>query len=119
MTWTMRACSRSRRRLRGAWRRSCNTPGRSRWWQFARSERWTLPAELIDGAAVALKIRTAVALSTDALVARGVRPGLSVVLVGDDPASAVYVRSKERACLAAGMRGETIRLPASTTEVEL
>jgi methylenetetrahydrofolate dehydrogenase (NADP+)/methenyltetrahydrofolate cyclohydrolase len=78
-----------------------------------------LPAELIDGAAVALKIRAAVALSTDALVARGVRPGLSVVLVGDDPASAVYVRSKERACRAAGMRGETIRLPASTTEVEL
>jgi methylenetetrahydrofolate dehydrogenase (NADP+) / methenyltetrahydrofolate cyclohydrolase len=41
------------------------------------------------------------------------------VLVGDDPASAVYVRSKERACRAAGMRGETIRLPATTTEAEL
>jgi methylenetetrahydrofolate dehydrogenase (NADP+)/methenyltetrahydrofolate cyclohydrolase len=78
-----------------------------------------LPAELIDGAAVALKIRAAVARSAEALIARGVQPGLSVVLVGDDPASAVYVRSKEKACLDAGMRGETIRLPASTTETEL
>jgi methylenetetrahydrofolate dehydrogenase (NADP+) / methenyltetrahydrofolate cyclohydrolase len=46
-------------------------------------------------------------------------PGLSVVLVGDDPASAVYVRNKEKASIEAGMAGETIRLPAATTQDEL
>jgi methylenetetrahydrofolate dehydrogenase (NADP+)/methenyltetrahydrofolate cyclohydrolase len=48
-----------------------------------------------------------------------VTPGLSVVLVGDDPASHVYVRAKERACIEAGMQGETIRLPAATSQAEL
>ncbi len=46
-------------------------------------------------------------------------PGLSVVLVGDDPASAVYVANKAKACEEAGMRGETIRMRANTTEAEL
>ena len=78
-----------------------------------------MPAELIDGIAVAKKVRAEVAVSAAALVARGVRPGLAVVLVGDDPASAVYVRAKEKACLDSGMQGETIRLPASTTEADL
>jgi methylenetetrahydrofolate dehydrogenase (NADP+)/methenyltetrahydrofolate cyclohydrolase len=78
-----------------------------------------LPAELIDGAAVARKIRAEVAASAAVLAARGVTPGLSVVLVGEDPGSMVYVGAKERACIEAGMRGETIRLPASTTEAEL
>ena len=78
-----------------------------------------MPADLIDGVAVAQLVRAEVARDTAVLVARGVQPGLTVVLVGDDPASAVYVRSKERACIEAGMRGETIRLPASATEAEL
>ncbi|MFI5310543.1 MAG: bifunctional methylenetetrahydrofolate dehydrogenase/methenyltetrahydrofolate cyclohydrolase FolD [Gemmatimonadales bacterium] len=78
-----------------------------------------MPAELIDGVAVAKKVRAEVAISAAALIARGVNPGLSVILVGDDPASAVYVGAKEKACREAGMRGETIRLPASTTEEEL
>jgi methylenetetrahydrofolate dehydrogenase (NADP+)/methenyltetrahydrofolate cyclohydrolase len=78
-----------------------------------------LPAELIDGAAVAAKIRAEVATSAAALIARGIQPGLTVILVGDDPASGVYVRSKEKATVEAGMRGETIRLPVSTTEAEL
>ncbi|HLA90584.1 MAG TPA: tetrahydrofolate dehydrogenase/cyclohydrolase catalytic domain-containing protein [Gemmatimonadaceae bacterium] len=73
----------------------------------------------MDGAAVAKKIRAAVAERAGALAARGVQPGLSVVLVGDDAASAVYVRNKEKASVEAGMRGETIRLPASTSEAEL
>ena len=47
------------------------------------------------------------------------RPGLAVVLVGDDPASAVYVRSKDRAANAAGIAAHTIRLPADTPEDEL
>jgi methylenetetrahydrofolate dehydrogenase (NADP+)/methenyltetrahydrofolate cyclohydrolase len=53
------------------------------------------------------------------LLQRGVRPGLAVVLVGDDPASAVYVRSKGRATEEAGMHGVTVRLPAEATEAEL
>jgi methylenetetrahydrofolate dehydrogenase (NADP+)/methenyltetrahydrofolate cyclohydrolase len=78
-----------------------------------------LPAELIDGAAVAKRVRAVVAERAGRLIARGVRPGLTVILVGDDPASAVYVRSKEKACLEAGMRGETIRLGAATSEADL
>jgi len=77
-------------------------------------------AGLIDGVAVAKAVRTEVAESAAALTARsGVVPGLTVVLVGDDPASGVYVRAKERACNEAGMSGETIRLPATTSEAEL
>lgn len=78
-----------------------------------------LPAELIDGVAVAKLVRAEVARDTQALVARGVTPGLTVVLVGEDPASAVYVRAKEKACIEAGMNGKTIRLPATTPQDEL
>lgn len=78
-----------------------------------------MPAELIDGVAVAKLVRADVARDTAALVARGITPGLTVVLVGDDPASAVYVASKEKACKEAGMNGETIRLPADTTQEAL
>ena len=76
-------------------------------------------ADLIDGVAVAREIRAEVALDAAALIARGVTPGLTVVLVGEDPASAVYVASKEKACKEAGMNGETIRLSATTTQDEL
>lgn len=78
-----------------------------------------MPAELIDGVAIAREVREDVAREVADLVAEGVRPGLAVVLVGDDPASAVYVRSKGKATEEAGMHGETIRLPAETTEDEL
>lgn len=78
-----------------------------------------MPAEIIDGMAVAKKVRAEVAARCTRLRARGVVPGLTVVLVGDDPASTVYVRNKEKASVAAGMQGETIRLPASTTQAEL
>ena len=76
-------------------------------------------AGLIDGTALARKIRAEVAVDAAALVKRGVTPGLTVVLVGDDAASAVYVGAKEKASREAGMAGETIRLPAATTEAEL
>ena len=76
-------------------------------------------ARLMDGTATARAVRGRVAADVAALVARGVTPGLSVVLVGEDPASAVYVRNKARACEEAGMRSETIRLPAETTQAEL
>jgi methylenetetrahydrofolate dehydrogenase (NADP+)/methenyltetrahydrofolate cyclohydrolase len=74
---------------------------------------------VIDGAAVARRVRERVAGEVAELAARGVVPGLSVVLVGDDPASAVYVRNKEKFAREAGMRGETIRMPATTSQDEL
>jgi len=78
-----------------------------------------LPADLIDGAAIARGVRADVAREVAALQARGIRPGLAVVLVGDDPASAVYVRSKGRATEEAGMHSVSVRLPAATTEADL
>ena len=74
---------------------------------------------MIDGKAIAEAIRAEVARDTALLTARGVLPGLTVVLVGDDAASATYVGAKEKASRAAGMAGETIRLPASTSQAEL
>ena len=76
-------------------------------------------AKLIDGAAIARHLRADVARATAALVARGVKPGLAVVLVGQDPASAVYVRSKGKACEEAGMHSVTILLSADTSREEL
>lgn len=73
----------------------------------------------MDGVALARKVRAEVAVDVAALRGRGVIPGLTVVLVGDDPASAVYVGGKEKASRAAGMAGETIRLPATTSQAEL
>jgi methylenetetrahydrofolate dehydrogenase (NADP+)/methenyltetrahydrofolate cyclohydrolase len=76
-------------------------------------------AALIDGTALAKKIRAEVAADVALLRAQGIVPGLTVVLVGEDPASAVYVGAKEKASREAGMAGETIRLPASTSQAEL
>jgi methylenetetrahydrofolate dehydrogenase (NADP+)/methenyltetrahydrofolate cyclohydrolase len=78
-----------------------------------------LPAELIDGVAIAKSIRAEVAADVQRLGKRGVHPGLAVVLVGEDPASEVYVRNKGRACEEAGMHSVTIRMPAATTQAEL
>lgn len=74
---------------------------------------------MIDGAVLSDRLCAETTSRVVALKARGVIPGLTVVLVGDDPASAVYVGSKERTCIAIGMSGSTIRLPATTTEAEL
>ena len=78
-----------------------------------------MPAELIDGVAIARRIRDEVACDVQRLAQRGIVPGLTVVLVGDDPASAVYVRSKGKATQEAGMRSVTIRLPADTSQADL
>ncbi len=78
-----------------------------------------MPAELLDGVALARIIRDEVAESVRVQRARGVVPGLAVVLVGEDPASTVYVRNKGRACDEAGMHSVTIRLAANTTQAEL
>jgi methylenetetrahydrofolate dehydrogenase (NADP+) / methenyltetrahydrofolate cyclohydrolase len=78
-----------------------------------------LPAELIDGRAIAKKIRADVADRVKKLASRGVKPGLAVVLVGDDPASAVYVSAKGKATEEAGMYSLTICLEADTSQSEL
>jgi methylenetetrahydrofolate dehydrogenase (NADP+)/methenyltetrahydrofolate cyclohydrolase len=82
----------------------------------------TAPAvdtKVIDGTALAARMQGEVARRVAVLGAKGVTPGLTVVLVGDDPASAVYVGAKERTCIELGMQGETIRLPATTNQAEL
>jgi methylenetetrahydrofolate dehydrogenase (NADP+) / methenyltetrahydrofolate cyclohydrolase len=78
-----------------------------------------LPAELIDGRAIAKKIRADVAERVTKLATEGIKPGLAVILVGDDPASAVYVASKGRATEEAGMHSITMRLEADTSQSEL
>jgi methylenetetrahydrofolate dehydrogenase (NADP+)/methenyltetrahydrofolate cyclohydrolase len=77
-----------------------------------------MTARVLDGAATARAIREEVRQEVEALIARDRRPGLGVLLVGDDPASAVYVRSKTRACEEAGIHHETVRLPAGATTAE-
>lgn len=76
-------------------------------------------ARIIDGKATAALVRAGVREHVLAMHARGVRPGLAVVLVGDDPASQVYVRNKDRAASEAGFEVTTLRLPASTSQGEL
>jgi methylenetetrahydrofolate dehydrogenase (NADP+)/methenyltetrahydrofolate cyclohydrolase len=74
---------------------------------------------ILDGKAVARAVRAEAARDVDALRARGVVPGLATVLVGDDPASRVYVGTKERACAEAGIQSFGRRLPASASTAEL
>jgi len=77
-------------------------------------------ARILDGKATAQVIRQEIAARVSALRDRtGQAPGLTAVLVGDDPASHVYVKNKEAACRKAGMAGDVRRLPASTTQDEL
>lgn len=76
-------------------------------------------ATIIDGNAVASAVRERAAARARTLIERGVTPCLAVVLVGDDPASASYVRMKERDCAAVGIESRDHRLPAETTQAEL
>ena len=78
-----------------------------------------MTARLIDGNALARSIRDDVARRVTALAARGITPGLAVVLVGEDPASAVYVRNKVKDCAEVGIASTLDRLPADTTEAAL
>jgi methylenetetrahydrofolate dehydrogenase (NADP+)/methenyltetrahydrofolate cyclohydrolase len=78
-----------------------------------------LEAALIDGTAIGKAMRAELAGDIAALGRTGVQPGLAVVLVGENPASQVYVRMKGKACEEAGMHSETIKLPVETTEAEL
>ena len=77
-------------------------------------------AALIDGKAFAARLVEQITADSAALEARtGVKPGLAVVIVGDDPASRLYVRNKGETTRGAGMRSDTHELPAETTEAEL
>jgi len=78
-----------------------------------------MAAQLIDGNALASRIRAEVRARADVVRARGVQPGLAVLLVGDDPASAVYVRHKVKDCEASGLYSVLERHPASLSESEL
>ncbi len=79
-----------------------------------------MSAEIIDGKAIAARIKAEVKDQTDALRReRGIRPGLAFILVGEDPASQSYVRSKGKACEELGFHSITEKLPASTTQDEL
>ena len=79
-----------------------------------------MTARSSDGQAFAAGLRARVAEAADEVIAQsGRKPGLAVVLVGEDPASAVYVRSKGKATVAAGMDSFEHRLPADTGQAEL
>ena len=73
----------------------------------------------MDGKAVSAQVRNAVAQEVAALKGQGVCPGLAVVIVGDDPASRIYVNNKKKACQATGIYSEEYALPASTTQDQL
>ena len=78
-----------------------------------------MSARVLDGTAIAREIRDEVAREVKTLVEEGVTPGLAVVIVGEDPASQVYVKAKGQACREAGMYSETVALPAETSEAEV
>jgi len=78
-----------------------------------------VPAIIMDGKALGMKIRGSVKERAAALKEKGITPCLAVILVGDDPASLSYVKSKEKALAEAGMESRDLRLPESTTEAKL
>lgn len=78
-----------------------------------------MPAKIISGTEIANTMRAELATQVEELKGQDITPGLTVVLVGEDPASQVYVRMKGKACEKLGMKSETIRMSAQTTEAEL
>src|SRR5579872_7399736 len=101
--------------------RNCShTVTRSGCSTFRRRLRTDVSARIIDGKAIARKIRAEQAQQVERLVARqGLRPGLSVILVGANAASRVYVRNKIAACREVGIRSDLIELPGEITQAEL
>lgn len=76
-------------------------------------------ANIIDGKAVSAQVKEDIRIETEKLKAQGIEIGLAVVIVGNDPASQVYVRNKEKACEAVGFNSYKYALPEETTEQEL
>lgn len=73
----------------------------------------------MDGKALSAKVRSSILAETEELKKKGVTPGLAVIIVGDDPASEIYVRNKEKACAECGFYSEKYALPAETSQEEL
>ena len=78
-----------------------------------------MSARILDGKSLAAQVRIAVKREVEALAQRGIRPGLAVLLAGDNPASRVYVRNKVRACEETAVRSELYELPANVSEEAL
>lgn len=78
-----------------------------------------MTARIIDGKSIAKELRESLTPRVAALKEQGITPGLTVIVVGDDPASAIYVRNKERACVKLGMNSQVLRFPAETTQEEI
>ena len=78
-----------------------------------------MAASIIDGKAISEKLREEIKGSVDELLERGLKPGLAVVIVGDDPASRTYVNNKKKACAQVGIYSEEHALPAETTQEQL
>ena len=78
-----------------------------------------MSAQIIDGKAVALAVRKEWKQRVEQLSQKGIKPGLAVIIVGDNPASRVYVRNKIKACHEVGIRSELFELPEDTSEARL
>ena len=76
-------------------------------------------AIIIDGKKVSAQVKEQVRIETEELVKQGIKPGLAVIIVGDDPASRVYVNNKKKACEKVGFLSKEFALPATTTQEEL
>jgi methylenetetrahydrofolate dehydrogenase (NADP+) / methenyltetrahydrofolate cyclohydrolase len=89
-------------------------------YQHEVSEEEAVAARLIDGKALAQHVRDRLATESAELLAhQGIKPGLATILVGDDPASQIYVRNKQKACELAGIHVDDHKLPVSTSQAEL
>ncbi|MDD3334150.1 MAG: bifunctional methylenetetrahydrofolate dehydrogenase/methenyltetrahydrofolate cyclohydrolase FolD [Eubacteriales bacterium] len=78
-----------------------------------------MAAQLLDGKIMSAELEKALKAKVEALKERGITPGLTVILVGDDPASQTYVGNKEKACIRLGIHSETLRMPESTEQSAL
>ena len=78
-----------------------------------------MSAVRMDGKALSAKVRSSILAETEELKKKGVTPGLAVIIVGNDPASEIYVRNKEKACAECGFYSEKYALPAETSQEEL
>ncbi|HEY0828197.1 MAG TPA: bifunctional methylenetetrahydrofolate dehydrogenase/methenyltetrahydrofolate cyclohydrolase FolD [Bacilli bacterium] len=78
-----------------------------------------MQAQLINGKEIAIEMKETLKLEVQQLISQGIRPGLAVVLVGEDPGSQIYVRNKANECEKLGIYSEVIRIPETTTDLEL
>ena len=78
-----------------------------------------MAAEILDGKVMSERLRAEIAERVTALKEKGITPGLAVILVGNDPASEIYVRNKGNGCAEVGMYSRTINMPEETTQEQL